>query len=189
MEVCHESILSLVCSLAAVILAFAIPAFAQVESTPVPTTPKPDFSKMAFLSGKWTCSVLSSRRPGPYVTTSTATMSPSGYWLVTTTTIHKNSWIPTSFTSTDRLTYDPSTSRWVDVTLDDQGGYDLSSSPGWNGNTIVWTDVAYPKTNATAVNNPTTLTKVSNTKTTAVNTFKEPSGRVVTVKTTCTKQS
>ena len=70
---------------------------------------------------------------------------------------------------------------------DDQGGFDLSTSPGWVGNTITWSDVVYPKLNATATNNPTTLTRVSDTKTTSINTFREPGGRLVTVRTTCTK--
>lgn len=176
-----------VCSLAIVLIGLSAVALAQVESTPVPATAKPDFSKMSFLTGNWTCSVKSSRRPSAYTTTSTATMSPDGYWLVTTTTIHKNSWIPQSFTSQDRMTYDPSTSRWVDVATDQGGGYDLSTSPGWNGNTIVWTDQFYPKVNNTATNNPTTITKVSSTKTVSTNTFKEPGGRLISVKTTCTK--
>jgi hypothetical protein len=169
------------------VLLVCVAAAAQTESTPVPANAKPDFSKMSFLTGNWTCSVKSSRRPGPYTTTSTSSMSPDGYWLVTRTTIHKASWIPQSFTAEDRMTYDPSTSRWVDISTDTGGGYDLSTSPGWNGSSIVWTDVVYPKSNATATSNPTTVTKVSDTKTTATSSFKEPSGRLVTVKTTCNK--
>jgi hypothetical protein len=161
--------------------------FAQVESSPVPIAAKPDFTAMMFMTGSWSCSVLSARRPGPYIVTSTTSVSPDGYWLVTQNTVHKASWIPKEFVSIDKMTYDPSTNQWVDITTDELGGYDLSTSPGWNGNQIVWTDVTYPKTNATAVNNPTTVTKMSDTKTTAENTFKEPGGRVVSVKTTCNK--
>lgn len=165
----------------------ALAAMPTIEATPVPMTPKPSFSKMAFMGGTWTCSVMSSRRPGPYTTTSTTTTSNDGYWMATQTTTNTTSWIPQALTTVDRMTYDSSTSRWVDLATDDQGGYDVSTSPGWSGNTIVWTDVTYPKTNATATNNPTTVTKVSDTKTTSVNTFKEPSGRLVTVKSICSK--
>jgi len=167
----------------------ALAATPNVEATPVPTAPKPNFSKMAFMGGTWTCSIMSSRRPGPYTTTSTTTTSNDGYWMATQATTNTTSWIPQALTTVDRMTYDPSTSRWVDLATDDHGGYDLSTSPGWSGNTIVWTDVTYPKTNATATNNPTTITKISDTKTTSVNSFKEPSGRLVTVKSTCTKAS
>ncbi|MDQ2873110.1 MAG: hypothetical protein M3R35_08300 [Candidatus Eremiobacteraeota bacterium] len=158
-----------------------------VESTPVPLSQKPDFSSMQFLSGTWDCSVLSSRRPGPYMTTSTTAMSPDGYWMVTHTTVHKASWIPQDFVAQDSMTYDPSTSRWVDLSTDETGGYDMSTSPGWHGKSIVWTDVAYPKSNNIATNNPTTLTQLSDSKTESVSTFKEPSGRLINVKTTCTK--
>ncbi len=167
-------------------------AFAQtpnIESTPIPAAAKPDFSKMMFLSGTWNCSIMSARRPTPYKTTSTATVSPDGYWLVTRTTTHPAAWIPRELQGEDRITYDPSTSRWVDIATDEEGGYDLSTSPGWNGNEIVWTDIAYPQSNATAANNPTTVTKVSDTQTRSVSSFKEPSGRVVSVTSTCTKSS
>jgi hypothetical protein len=178
---------SLVSSAAMVFCAVALAQGAQVESTPVPMNAKPDFSKMSFLVGTWNCSVLSSRRPGPYRTTSVTTMSTDGYWLMTRTTVHKASWIPREFSGDVRTTYDPSTSKWIQLSYDDQGGYDLSTSPGWNGNSITWTDVFYPKTNATAVSNPTTMTKISDARTSSSSTFREPSGRLVSVKTTCSK--
>ena len=180
-------ILGVFFSLAAFVLP-GVSGSAQVESTPVPLSSKPDFSKMLFLTGTWNCTVRSSRRPGPYMTTLVGTMNTNGYWIDTRTTVHKAPWIPRSFVATDHLTWDASTSRWVDVSTDEIGGYDLSTSTGWHGNKIVWTDVAYPKSNATAVNNPTTMTKLSDTKTSSVNTFKEPSGRTVSVTTNCTKQ-
>lgn len=183
------SIRALTLLLGSVIVVCASAYAQQIETTPVPTNPKPDFSKMMFLTGSWTCSVMSARRPRPYQVTSTASIDPDGYWLITHSTVHKTSWIPRSFTTEDRMTYDGSTSRWIDINYDDTGSYDLSTSPGWSGSSITWTDVAYPKTNATATNYPTTMTKVSETKTTSVSSFKEPSGRLVSVKTSCTKNS
>lgn len=177
-----------VCVLTVVLLSSST-ALGQVESTPIPSTPKPDFSKMTFLTGNWSCSVKSSRRATAFQTTSSATLSPDGYWLITKTTTHKTAWMGRDLIGEDRMTYDPSTSRWIDVSYDNGGGYNVSVSPGWSGNSITWTDVVITKTNATASTNPTTLTKVSDTKTTSKNTFKEPSGRLVTVTSTCTKSS
>src|SRR5579862_1069696 len=168
-------------AMAALLGTVAVAAAPKIETTPVPAAAKPDFSKIAFMTGSWTCSIMSSRRPGPYTVTSTTTMSPDGYWMVTQSTVHKASWIPNSFKTEDKMTYDTSTNRWVDITTGDGGAYDVTTSPGWNGNAIVWTDAIYPKTNATATNNPTTVTKVSDTKTTATNSFIEPGGRLVTV--------
>lgn len=171
----------------AAIVFFPVLVLAQVESTPIPMTPKPDFSKMAFFMGRWTCSTKSARRPSAYQTTSNTTMSPDGYWMITRSTTPKLSWSSASLSSEDRMTYDPSTSRWIDITMDDQGGYNVSTSPGWNGNTITWTDMVITKTNATASTNPTTMTKVSGSKTMSRSSFKEPSGRTVGVSTVCTK--
>ncbi|HET7812751.1 MAG TPA: hypothetical protein VFL13_00100 [Candidatus Baltobacteraceae bacterium] len=170
------------------VLMLTVPAAAQVESTPIPALPKPDFSAMSFLVGTWNCSTMSSRRSAAFPSTVTTTMSEDGYWMVNTTVTPPVSWAPAKTTTIDKVTYDPSTSRWVDVATDDQGGYDLSTSAGWHGNSIVWDDVAYPKTNATATNNPLTVTKVDDKTTTSMSTFKEPGGRTVTVKTTCKKQ-
>ncbi len=175
--------------LAAALLLSSAAAFGQVESTPIPQSPKPNFAPMAFLTGNWQCSIVSARRPRPYHTTSTARMSSDGYWLVTSTTTLPAPWTGRTLHGEDKMTYDASTSRWVDISTDDQGGYDISTSSGWSGNTITWNDITYPKTNATAVNYPTTVTKVSATKTTSKNTFKEPGGRVVSVTSTCTKKS
>jgi hypothetical protein len=43
-------------------------------------------------------------------------------------------------TSDTYYTYDPQMKKFVSVNLDDFGGYGIASSPGWNGNTMVWTD-------------------------------------------------
>lgn len=159
----------------------------QVESTPIPTPPKPDFAPMMFMTGTWNCSVMSSRRPGPYQVTSTASVDPTGYWLVTRSVAHKASWFPADLVSEDRMTYDPSTSRWIDISTDNGGGYNVSTSPGWQGNQIVWTDAVITKSNNTASTSPTTMTKDSGSRTTSVSSFTEPGGRVVNVRTTCTK--
>ena len=112
----------------------------------------------------------------------------SGYWLVTTSVLGKTSWIPNDIHSTDKITYDNDTHRWVDVYTDDTGGYDVTTSPGWTGNTMVWTDRLFTPTNDVSAQSPTTVTKVSDTKTTSHSTFKETkSGRTITFDVVCTK--
>jgi hypothetical protein len=174
---------------ATVLLSFAsFGASAQtpaVETTPIPAAAKPDFSKM-FL-GTWRCSTKSSRRAWSFATTSTASVSPDGYWLITHTAIAKTP-VNSAFHATDKLTYDPSTKRLVDIQTDEQGNYDVTTSPGWHGNTIVWSDVFAPKSGGIASTNPTTITRVSATRYTSLDTFVEPGGRVITVKAVCTKR-
>jgi hypothetical protein len=155
-----------------------------IEKTPIPVLAKPDFSKM-FL-GTWRCSTKSSRRAWSYETTFTANVSPDGYWLVTKSTVAKTP-VNGAFQSTDEVTYDSSRSRWVDIETDDQGNYDVTTSPGWRGSTIVWTDAFAPKSAGIASTNPTSLTRVSATKYTSLWSFVESGGRVVTVKTACNK--
>jgi hypothetical protein len=158
-----------------------------IESTPAPLPPKPDFSSMKFLSGTWTCTTKSSRRPASFVVTSSAGMDPTGYWMVTKSLSHKVSWAPYDIHSTDLVTYDAGSHRWVDIYTDDQGGYNVATSPGWNGNSIVWTDAVITTQGNVASTTPTTITKVSDSKTTALNKFKEKSGREISVTTSCSK--
>src|SRR5579871_5238761 len=102
---------------AAVLLAATMPcvASAQVESTPIPAPKKPNFSSMEFMIGTWTCSTKSARRPTAYVTTSTYTMDPSGYWIDETSTTSPTKWIAQRLMTWDKITYDSDTHRWVDV--------------------------------------------------------------------------
>jgi len=181
-----RTLMALACTIMVSFLCAAANA-QTIQSTPVPTPSKPDMSSMQYLVGTWNCSVKSARRPGPYTVTTTYTMDPGGYWILGKTVVHPTSWIPNELTSQDRMTYDASTSQWVDITSDDLGGYDVSTSPGWKGNTIVWHDAIYPKTNNTATNGDTTETKQSDSKTSSMMSFTEPSGRSVAVTTVCTK--
>src|ERR1700729_1609821 len=103
------------CALSLLILlggAGALAATMKVEGTPAPTPPKPDFSTMTFLLGTWTCTDVSSRRPGPFTVTEVYSMDPTGYWMIRETTTHKASWIPTEFHAQTKYTWDTYAKRW-----------------------------------------------------------------------------
>jgi hypothetical protein len=89
----------------------------------------------------------------------------------------------------DKTTYDSANSRWVDVGTDDEGNYSISTSSGWNGNTIVWRPVSITSVSSGNVvsGGSTTVTRVSSTKYTYTGSFKESGGRTVTLKGTCNK--
>jgi hypothetical protein len=176
---------------AAVFSVAAIPAYAlaQVETTPIPAPAKPNFSSMSFLIGTWTCSTKSARRPSAYLTTSTYTMDPTGYWISETSTVAKTKWISARLTTMDKITYDSDTHRWVDVTLGPLNGYALAFSSGWNGDTMSWHDVSFMAGPDIASQTDNVVTKVSNTKMTSSSSFTETkSGRRVAVTGVCTKQ-
>jgi len=177
-------------ALAVLLMATAVGGFAagmKVEGTPVPMAPKPDFSTMKFLIGTWTCTNLSSRRPGPFTTTEVYSMDPSGYWIVRDDTIHKASWIPRDFHSQTKYTYDTAAKRWVRITIGELGGYVVATAPMPTGKTKTYTYVIQTKAPDIASYAPEVYVRASDTKKTMTTSFTETGGRVVTVKQTCTK--
>jgi len=172
----------------AMLLLFASPLRAQVETTPIPLNRKPDLSSMKFLVGTWKCTSTNTRRAVAFTDTVKYTVDPTGYWVVSTDVSDPVSFDPHAHTSVTKTTYDVTTTRWVSLMTDEQGNYDMSSSSGWKGNKLVWHDMAYPKSAYISSSGDTTLVKVSPTKTTSTYTFGEPSGRTVTGKTVCTKR-
>jgi len=175
------------CAFAALALPSA--AIAQVESTPIPGPPKPDFSSMAYMLGTWSCSTKSERRPAAYTSRTTYSMSRDGWWIEGVTVTDPMPWFSTKIKTTnyDHITYDANANRWVDLYHADNGGYDLLTSPGWKGNTIAWHSMAFPLSAEVPAIDDTVVTKLSDTSQTARWGFTEKSGRKVAVVTTCSK--
>jgi hypothetical protein len=159
-----------------------------IETTPIPTNAKPDWSSMKFNVGNWACVNHSSRRAAPFTQTASTSMDSTGYWMITKTHTPATSWA-VGTDSVDLITYDPQQHRWVDVYTDNNGNYDVTYSPGWKGNTMVWTDQLFQPVLDITGQSPVTVTKVSDTKTVSRNTFTEKSGTVRTFDSTCTKSS
>ena len=162
-------------------------AGANVEGTPAPVRPKPDLSSMKFLVGTWTCTDLSSRRPGPFTTTEVYSMDPTGNWMLRDSTTHKASWIPRDFHSQTKYTYDAAAKRWVRIQTVDDGRYTVATAPNPSANKKIYTYVIQTKAPDVASYAPEVFTKVSNTEKTMTTSFTETNGRVVSVKETCTK--
>lgn len=177
---------------ASVLLAALIPAsaFSQVESTPIPAPAKPNFASQQFLIGTWSCSTMSARRPSAYLTTVTYSMDPSGWWINSTSVTAPMKWFPMKSTQWDKITWDADTHRWADVSYGTPNGYDLTVSRGWSGSRETWHDLGFAPTSDISGQSDTVMTKVSSTKIVGTSTFTEAkTGRVVSVRTTCTKHS
>ena len=117
-------------------LACTMPATAQTTSTaptPMALPAKPDFGPAKDLIGTWSCSLKSSRRPTAAKWTQVNALSPDGYWLVEKSDQAPTSWYPHTIHSTDYVTYDTDQKHWVDLEVDDGGGYDVSTSMGPTG--------------------------------------------------------
>ena len=182
--------LTVACALALAASFAPVSTLAQVESTPIPMPGQPNFSAMRFMLGTWTCSVKSARRPAAYIVTSTYTLDPNGWYINETSVTKPMSWFAarSNQTTYDKITYDSTTRRWVDVSYDNQGGYGLSFSRGWNGNTIAWHDVSFAPSSDIRSQTDNVMTKVSGMRMTGTSSFTETkTGRVVGVRTVCTK--
>jgi len=167
--------------LVALIAATSVGVRAQATNpTPVPQQ-KPDFSSMSFLMGTWTCHQMLRGKDRP--DTSTTALGMDGMYMVTqdeappfdqyrTFPIHGMSY----------MTYDSMIKKWVSIGVDSAGNYGITSSPGWQGNTIVWTGSYLDGSSSTD-----TVTKASDTRTTDQSVTKDPSGKVTTSTITCTK--
>lgn len=150
-------------------------------ATPVPYA-MPNFSSMKLLMGTWTCRGIVRGKTRP--DTSTTTMGEGGQYMVTHDVAPPfDKYRARAVVSDTYLTYNPINKMWVTLNVDNFGGYFVSMSPGWHGNTLT--------TTAKMTNDGSTgsdvLTKISNTQTSdmAVNT--DPKGHVTHVKTMCTK--
>ena len=168
--------------LSAVFTVCAIAAGADAAPTPVPDA-KRDLSSMAFLVGSWTCeSVLrGSKRPNA----TTFTMDYEGHWL-------KGHDVAPAFDkyrkralTTDTWTgYNAVKRLWVQTSVDDFGGYGISTSPGWKGKKITFTTVVTPD-GSSGVD---TLTKVSDTETSDTFVGKDKNGKPQPTQTTVCKK-
>jgi hypothetical protein len=145
------------------------------QATPVPDS-KPDFSGMSFLLGTWDCKTIktSMGRGAGRTETDVNTLTLDGNYMRTdgtskpfdkarTRTIVTQSWV----------SYDSAKKQWYSIGIGNFGGFGMSTSPGWKGNTIVWTDMYGTDGAPLGV---TTTTKVSDMKITDVNVTKTAKG-------------
>ncbi|HLN47025.1 MAG TPA: hypothetical protein VK216_02035 [Magnetospirillaceae bacterium] len=153
---------------------YALPAAAlllasTLNASPVAADTAPGaaqgMSSMRFLLGTWTCSVKAVDGSTPQVTT-VSTMSPDGAKMLSRTVAGGD--------GGGQMWLDASKREWTQTTTATKGS-SSQTSPGWNGNTLVWTGTL------TANGMPTfgyrtTVTKISDTKTTQIDELSAPGG-------------
>ncbi len=111
-------------------LVLAAPASSAALAQSPAGPPKPDLSPMLFFVGHWTCSTTKTPEPTRMgkLTSLTVAADPRGYWLTQTTD-----------RGVSYITWDAKKNIWAFVGIG-AGGYGVSTSPGWTGNTLVVTD-------------------------------------------------
>ena len=149
--------------------------------TPVPYA-VPNLSAMKMFMGTWHCTqpLRGKIRPD----TGTTTMALDGQWMMTRDVAPPfDKYRTKSQVTNSYMTYNPINKMWVTVSVDNFGGYMVTSSPGWSGNTI--------RTTIKMANDGSTgydvLTKLSATKTTDHFVGTDAKGKVTTGTITCTK--
>jgi len=132
----------------------------QVVAAPTPVpNPKPDVTAMSYFNGTWTCHQMV--RGKDRSDTSTSMMDLNDRWIKTTDVAPVfDSYRTIPVNSTTYTTYDASVKRYVQVEVDDFGGYGIAYSDGWTGDSIVWTD----KSAANGAVTMTTVNKVSDSE-------------------------
>jgi hypothetical protein len=167
----------------AVSLAIA-PVASVADPAPAPTpvpVPKPDFSSMNFLMGTWNCS--STVRGSHRTETDVTTIGMDGAWMVTQSTSPPFDQYRTyTINGTTYLSYDPDSKMWVQLLVDSSGQYGLSTSSGWQGNSLTWSGKGLDGTGFSDV-----FTKVSDGATTDAATITDPQGKVTKTVTGCKK--
>jgi len=148
-------------------------------ATPVPDS-KPDFSAMTFLLGTWDCKTVknSMGRGAGRTETDVNSLTLDGHYMRTDSTSKPFDTARTRpVLGQGWVSYDTAKKQWYSFGIGNFGGFLVSTSPGWKGNTIVWTDT-YATDGATL--GVTTTTKVSDTKITDVSVTKTAKGTETT---------
>ena len=148
---------------------------AAQTATPVPDV-KTDWSSMKFLIGTWTCKTVQDTmgRGTGRTETDVNTMALDGHYMLTNSTSKPFDKARTATLVGQSWTgYDGVKKQWYTFGISNFGGFGMSISPGWNGNKMVWTDMYNSDAQPLGV---TTVTKVSNTKTTSTNVTKTAKG-------------
>jgi hypothetical protein len=148
---------------AALLLASALSASpAGADSAP---SAAQGMSSMRFLLGTWTCSVKAVDGSTPQVTT-VSSMSADGTKMLSRTVAGGDGGA--------QLWLDASKREWIQTSTSTKGS-STQTSPGWNGNSIVWTGTLSANGMPT-FGYRTTVTKVSDTKTTQTDELSAPGG-------------
>jgi hypothetical protein len=145
---------------------FASAADPAPAPTPVPAY-KPDFSAMNFLIGNWNCVAMV--RGAKRTESQTTALGLDGTWLVTQTT-------------SPQFDRRPDAKTWMSFGADSSGEYAYQTSPGWNGNTMIWAGKNPDGSSSTDI-----VTKVSDSEMSDLSTITDAQGKPDTITLDCKK--
>ena len=170
------------CTILSVLFALS-PAAAQAAPPPQ----RPDFRAFSFLIGTWTCTTRETDRPGPQPWTATWRLDDQGYWLIGKSDYPPVKWFPYHDKVQQRITFDAGAKSWIYENAHSMGGYNLYTSPGFTGDTAVWTDHSFLPTKKTRAISIYTLKKIGERKYVGSFAITSGTGTVIAVRDTCIK--
>lgn len=158
---------------------------AQVAAAPTPVpNPTLDLNAFTYMQGTWTChSMLRGKdRPNTY----TGSIGLNGRYVVAHDTAPPFDQFRNDPVHSEMyFTYDPQNKKYISTEMDDFGGYGFATSPGWQGDTIVWTDKSAPDGSVVV----TTISKVSDSEYNLRGTGTDGKGKPIPVTTANCKKS
>ena len=108
-----------------------------------PPKPAPELSQLKYFAGSWSCSGNAPAGPlGPAHQTKTSIMLKSdldGFWYAGTVTEMKTASNPRPVKGMLHLGYDATSKQFLQFWLDNTGSWSTEMSPGWQGDTLVFT--------------------------------------------------
>lgn len=127
--------------IAAAVSAFlAIGGFVLAEEPPKPA---PELQQLKWFEGSWACegNAPASLYGPAHKTQSTlqAKLGLDGYWMLGTVEEAKTASNPQPVKGVLQLGYDGTGKRFVQNWVDNFGSFATQTSPGWQGDTMVWT--------------------------------------------------
>jgi hypothetical protein len=121
------------------VLALAAPAVAASDAPPKPAA---EMANLQVFDGSWTCK--GTAHPGPMgpggalESTVTSRTDLNGFWQ-SGTVKSTGAGMPGTMEGMFRMTYDPGAKRYVLLWVDNMGAWSEASSPGWDGDKLVFT--------------------------------------------------
>ena len=146
---------------------------------------QPNLAPFSFLVGTWSCNESETDRGGNLPSKTTWTTSRGGFWLKGATNYGKAA--PYADEGESRITYDEDANLWIYEDWRENGGFNLYTTPGFAGDTAVWTNHSFlPTKNVRAIS---TYTMKKHGDAEYAGTFKETDadGTVVTFQDRCKK--
>jgi hypothetical protein len=178
-------LLGLVCAAACAVPAVA----ADAPPAPISGPQKPDLSALQGWVGAWSCSTKSSRHESAITGTASYGFDPGGRWLVNSGTVNPVPWFPYNGATTEFITYDAGRKHWVDIYIDSNGNFQVSTSPGPNGATWVWHDLRLQEPAGDIASYGDATTTVQARALTTEYRVKTKAGKSFDVKTVCKRMS